>query len=130
MEEQQIERACKRIELLNQQVTNLALESEKLQKQIYQLQLQNSVLVEIAKVLKKDQGVNPKSLSNREKTIAIDALRKTFKLRDLLEIWELSKSSYFYQRIALCKADKYAQVKEQIRERFNSNYRCYGYRRI
>ncbi len=50
MEEQQIERACKRIELLNQQVTSLALESEKLQKQIYQLQLQNSVLVEIAKV--------------------------------------------------------------------------------
>lgn len=130
MEDQQIERACKRIELLNQQVTNLALESEKLQKQIYQLQLQNSVLVEIAKVLKKDQGVNPKSLSNREKTIAIDALRKTFKLRDLLEVLELSKSSYFYQRSALSKADKYAQVKEQIRERFNSNYRCYGYRRI
>lgn len=72
------------------------------------------MLVEVAKILKKDEDGNPQTLSNREKTIVIDVLRKSFKLKDLLEVLELSKSSYFYQRHAQARADKYAQVKEQI----------------
>ena len=129
-EEQRFERACKRVEFLEKQVTRLALESEELQKQIRHLQLQKDVLVEVAKILKKGEDGNPTTFSNREKTIVIDVLRKTFKLKDLLEALRLSKSSYFYQRTALSQPDKSAPVKEQIRETFNRNYRCYGYRRI
>lgn len=62
--------------------------------------------------------------------MVIDVLRKSFKLKDLLEVLELSKSSYFYQRNTQARADKYAQVKEQIFETFDQSYRCYGYRRI
>ena len=62
--------------------------------------------------------------------MVIDVLRKSFKLKDFLEVLELSKSSYFYQRNGQARADKYAQVKEQIIETFNQSYRCYGYRRI
>lgn len=62
--------------------------------------------------------------------MVIDVLSKSFKLKELLEVLELSKSSYFYQRNAQARADKYAQVKEQITETFNQSYRCYGYRRI
>lgn len=129
-EEQRLERACKKVELLESQVTTLELEAEQLQKQIQRLRLQKDVLVEVAKVLKKDKDANPQTLSNREKTIVIDVLRKSFKLKDLLEVMELSKSSYFYQRTAQSKTDKYASVKEQIIDTFNRNYRCYGYRRI
>ena len=111
-EEQRFERACKRVEFLEKQVTRLALESEELQKQIRHLQLQKDVLVEVAKILKKGEDGNPTTLSNREKTIVIDVLRKTFKLKDLLEALRLSKSSYFYQRTALSQPDKYAPVKE------------------
>ena len=38
----------------------------------------------------------------------IDVLRKNFKLKDLLEVWKLSKSSYFYLRTALSQPDEYA----------------------
>ena len=129
-QDQRLEHACKKVELLEKQVTTLVLEAEQLQKQIHRLRLQKDVLVEVAKVLKKDEDGNPQTLSNREKTIVIDVLRKSFKLKDLLEVMELSKSSYFYQRTAQSKTDKYAQVKKQIIETFNRNYRCYGYRRI
>ena len=128
--DQRFEQACKKVELLEKQVTSLVLESEHLQKQIRQLQLQKDVLMEVAKVLKKDEDGNPQTLSNREKAIVIDVLRSSYKLKDLLEALELSKSSYFYQRAALSKADKYAQIKEKIHETFDQNYRCYGYRRI
>lgn len=109
-------RQANRVEFLEKQVTALVLESEQLQKQIRRLQLQKDVLVEVAKILKKDEDGNPQTLSNREKTMVIDVLRKSFKLKDLLEVLELSKSSYFYQRNAQARADKYAQVKEQIIE--------------
>lgn len=49
-------------------------------------------------MLKKEQGVNLQSLSNREKTIVIDALRSQYKLGDLLGYLGLAKSSYFYQK--------------------------------
>lgn len=54
-------------------------------------------------MLKKEQGVNLQSLSNREKTIVIDALRSQYKLGDLLGYLGLAKSSYFYQKKVLPK---------------------------
>lgn len=108
-------------------MTSLVLESKQLQEQIYRLQPQKDVLVEVAKILKKDEDGNPRTLSNREKAIVIDVLKKSFKLKDLLEALALSKSSYFYQHAARERADK---LREQILETFNQSYRSYGYRRI
>lgn len=121
--EHRFERACQRVKDLEKQVTLLAQESEELRKQIRRLQLHKDVLVETMKILKKDEDGNPKSLSNRDKTIVIDVLRKTFKLKDLLEIFGFSKSSYFYHHMAQSRGDKYTQVKKQIHEMFDRSYR-------
>lgn len=79
--DQRVRQACNRVEFLEKQVTALVLESEQLQKQIRRLQLQKDVLVEVAKILKKDEDGNPQTLSNREKTMVIDVLRESFKLK-------------------------------------------------
>ncbi|NLV91557.1 MAG: transposase [Firmicutes bacterium] len=42
----------------------------------------------------------------------------------------IAKSSYFYQRKALGRSDKYIAMREEIREIFNENKCVYGYRRI
>ena len=81
-------------------------------------------------MLKKEQGVNLQSLSNREKTIVIDALRSQYKLGDLLGYSGLAKSSYFYQKKSLVQTDKYQNLKRLIKEIFNKNHQCYGYRRF
>lgn len=127
---EELTHALKKVEDLEKLVTDLALESEALQKEIYQLKLQKDVLVKTAEILKKDEGVNPNSLSNREKTIVIDALRNQYKLRDLLTSFGLSKSSYFYQKGSLSKPDKYFALKQLIKSAFLENRKCYGYRRI
>jgi transposase InsO family protein len=48
----------------------------------------------------------------------------------LLTAIELPRSSYYYHREALQRPDKYAEAKQAIAMIFESNYRCYGYRRI
>ena len=40
------------------------------------------------------------------------------------------RSSYYYQQKRAKKQDKYCHVKEKIKDIFESNHRCYGYRRI
>ena len=81
-------------------------------------------------MLKKEQGVNLQSLSNREKTIVIDTLRNQYQLKGLLGYLGLAKSCYFYQKKCLARADKYQNLKRYIKEIFNENHQCYGYRRI
>jgi len=45
-------------------------------------------------------------MTNREKTIVIDALREKYPLNELLAVVAISKSSYFYQKKALSRPDK------------------------
>ncbi|CTT29827.1 IS3 family transposase [Escherichia coli] len=42
----------------------------------------------------------------------------------------LARSSYFYHRAALKAGDKYATIRTMLTDIFNSNYQCYGYRRL
>ena len=79
----------------------MTTESEALQKEIHHLRLQKDVLVKAAECLKKEQSVNLQSLSNREKTIVINALRNQYKLGELLDYFGLAKSGYFYQKKSL-----------------------------
>ena len=42
----------------------------------------------------------------------------------------LARCSYFYYRARAVVSDKYLQVRQSITEIFESNRRCYGYRRL
>ena len=108
----------------------LLVEIESLRKRLYRQQLELDVLVKAAEIIKKDQGIDPTQLTNKEKTILIDALRKNYPLKDLLEIVSLPKSSYFYQRKVQGMPDKYADLRKEIKGIFLKAKRRYGYRRI
>ena len=60
----------------------------------------------------------------------IDALREKYRLKELLEELHIGKSSYCYQQSIKIKADKYYEIRQQIKSIFDENYQSYGYRRI
>ena len=71
---------------------------ETLQRDIRQLQLEHDLLKKANEVLKKGLGVDLQILSNREKTLLVDALKDLYRLPELLAQLELARSSYFYHR--------------------------------
>ena len=75
-------------------------------------------------------GINRQSLTNREKTQLVDALRPTYAVAELLYEVGLPRSSYFYHRARLQVADKYVEARHVMTDIFERNYRCYGYRRM
>lgn len=108
----------------------LLSEIELLKGQIQRLKLEKDILEAAAELIKKDPGVDLKSLSNREKTILIGALKHRHPLKYLMEGLCLSRSSYYYQMWALNCESKYEELKEHIVELFVMNNSCFGYRRI
>lgn len=112
------------------EVESLKEQAEALREQIYQLQLERDVLEVTAEILKKDQGADPKKLTNREKAAVIGALREKYPLNRLLENLSIPKSSYFYHRAALSLPDKYGNLRERVRAAFTQANGRYGYRRI
>lgn len=105
-------------------------EIERLQNQIKRLKLERDVLEVTAEIIKKDPGVDPKNLANREKALLVDALRTNHLLKDLLHCVKMSRSSYFYQHARLSAEDKYGELKARVRVLFEENGGRYGYRRI
>lgn len=103
---------------------------ESLRRDIRQLQLEHDILKKANELLKKGLGIDPQLLSNREKTMLVDALRQTYTLPELLVALSLARSCYFYHRARLLAADKYAGVRRVITDIFKLNHHCYGYRRI
>ena len=81
------------------------MELESLKRQVYRLQLELDILQKAAEVVKKDRGIDLRKMTNREKTIVIDALREKYPLNELLAVVAISKSSYFYQKKALSRPD-------------------------
>jgi transposase InsO family protein/transposase-like protein len=109
---------------------NLEKEVESLRRDIRKLQLEHDILKKANELLKKGLGVNPQLLTNREKTLLIDALKQTYALPELLIELGLARSSYFYHRARLRVSDKYAGARVAIADIFKLNHSCYGYRRI
>jgi len=103
---------------------------ETLRRDIRRLQLEQDILKKANELLKKDLGINPLLLTNREKTQLVDALRSTYKLAELLCVVGLARSSFFYHLARLQAADQYAEVRLAMADIFQRNYRCYGYRRM
>jgi putative transposase len=81
-------------------------------------------------IIKKGLGVDLQLLTNREKTLLVDALRELYALPELLAQLNLARSSYFYHRARVKVADKYLAVRQTLTDIFELNYRCYGYRRL
>jgi putative transposase len=93
-------------------------------------ELEHDLLKKASEIINKDLGVSLQLLTNREKTLLVDALKHTHALSDLLTELGLARSSYFYHRARLQIADKYAAARRAIADIFQLNHRCYGYRRI
>jgi transposase-like protein len=115
---------------LRRQVAELRDEAKELKRANYRLKMENDILTATAEVLKKVQGIDPRSLSNREKATVIDALRMTYPLNDLLLCLHMAKSSYFYQKNAMAAPDKYAEIRVAVRKEFEASDSVCGYRRI
>lgn len=108
----------------------LERELEALRRDVQRLQLEHDLLKKANELLKKDLGIDLRLLTNREKTLLVDALRQTYALPGLLVRLDLARSSYFYHRAQLRLGDRYAPLRQSVRELFEANRSCYGYRRI
>lgn len=74
---------------------SLEAEIADLQQQIRRLQMERDALEKAAELLKKAGGINLIHLKNPEKAEVIDALRPLYRLKELLQLFQISKSSYF-----------------------------------
>ena len=120
----------KSIEQLIREKAELEAKVKRLENDVYKLQLERDVLEKAGDILKKEEGINLDQLTNREKVFLIDALRNKYKLKELLPVLKLSKSSYCYQVQCIKSKDKYKELRQQIKELFMCNKEIYGYRRI
>lgn len=105
-------------------------EVARLNQEIRRQQMELDILKKAEEIIKKAPGISISHLNNREKTKIADALRQTYPLTELLHVLGLARSSYFYHRAALKAGDKYATIRTMLTDIFNSNYQCYGYRRL
>lgn len=101
-----------------------------LEQKLHVLQLEHDILKKANELIKKTSGVNPTHLSNREKTMLIDALATRYKRRELLRALELPRSSYFYHKSVLNRPNKYTDANKILVDIFKANHECYGYRRM
>lgn len=120
----------KDIEQLVQEKAELEAKVKRLEHDVYKLQLERDVLEKAGDILKKEKGINLDVLTNREKVFLIDALRCKYKLKELLPVLKLSKSSYCYQVNSIHTIDKYHELRNAIKIVFETNKSRYGYRRI
>lgn len=110
-------------------IARLREENRKLEERRRRAEIQVAVLEKAEEILKKEKGISLENLNNREKAMVIDALKKSFSVKELAKALNISKSSYCYNSRAL-KKDKYADVKACIRRLFIENNCSYGYRRM
>lgn len=94
----------------SEETDQLKQEVERLRKEVYRLQLEKDILEKAAQIIKKEKGINLNELTNKEKTILIDALKEKYPLKELLIELKISKSSYFYQENAMKLGDKFPQL--------------------
>ena len=104
-------------------------EITKLKEEHAKLELENKILKKANELLKKEIGANYENLTNKEKVIVISALKSEYKLKTLLLMINLKKSTFYYE-IKRIYHDKYSEIKELLKKIFYSNYSCYGYRRL
>lgn len=113
-----------------EEVESLRGEIELLESQIRRLKLEKALWEGAAALVKKDPGVDPANLTNREKATLVDALRSEFTVEELLDAMSMPKSSYYYQRNVIERGDKYADLRIRVREIFEESNATFGSERI
>jgi len=116
--------------LLLEEKDALLNEKKALQKEVRRLQLEVALLKGAAELIKKDPGVDPKNLNNKEKTILVDALRNEYTFKELIDSLQLACSSYYYHHNLASMPNKYEELHHHIIKLFEENGKIYGYRRI
>ncbi|MGF6301313.1 transposase-like protein [Paraburkholderia sp. WC7.3d] len=76
-----------------------------LRRDIRQLQLEHDILKKANELLKKDLGVDLQLLTNREKTLLVDALKQTYALSELLAELGLARSLDGDNELVRCSGD-------------------------
>lgn len=79
---------------------------EALRREVRQLRLEQNLLNKANELQKVGLGVHLQLLSNREKTLLINALNEHYDLPELLGQLGLASSSYFYHRARAAVGDK------------------------
>ena len=92
---------------------------EELLERIYYLEAENAIL-------KKVRRLN----SGKEKSKAIEELRQDFDLAVLLHCTSMARSSFYYYQKRFQMKDKYAEIKEMIKQIYHRHKGRLGYRRI
>ncbi len=104
--------------------------AESLRRDIDRLEFRRAILEGTVELLGKDRSVDPRMLANREKAILVESLRPAHRLNVLLEAVGMAKNSYLYQKKAIARPNRYADLRIRITEIFHENDGRYGYRRI
>lgn len=122
----------KRYDGLPNDVEELKKMQSDLKAQVRKLQLEIDVRQATLEILKKDPGTDPKRLTNAEKAAVISSLRPKWKLKDLLALTRMAKSSYEYAAAALARPEsaERAGARAAVVRAFGDSGGAYGYRRI
>ncbi|WP_438839039.1 IS3 family transposase [Streptococcus pluranimalium] len=99
-------------------------ELERLQRELEYLRAENAVLKKLLRI-----AIEGRSKAQRATTI-VQELINEFPLAMLLEILDLSRSTYYYQLKPLNKEEKDKAIKAEIKSIYNEHKGNYGYRRI
>lgn len=103
---------------------------ESLRQDVRRLKIERELLKQAHEILKNGADIDLHRLANKDKAVLVEALHGHYELPELLSLVGLARSSYFYHRARLELADKYVDLRQSITDIFDSNYRCYGYRRV
>lgn len=100
--------------------------------QLRRVQLELDVRQATLEIVKKDPGTDPNRLTNQEKAELVDALRPRWRLREILPIVGMAKSSYEYARNARLRGESAGRsaARKAIVEAFDASGGTYGYRRV
>ena len=109
---------------------NLPDDIDELKRRCAKLELDNAILEQTIDILKKDPGVDPSELSNREKMMVIDALKGRFCVSALCGELGISRSSYYYARAAESRPDPHREVRARIRAIFVRSRETFGSERV
>lgn len=103
-----------------------------LKAQVRKLQLEIDVRQATLEILKKEPGTDPNRLTNAEKAAIVSSLRPKWRLKDLLALMQMAKSSYEYAAAALVRpgSAERAELRAAVIKAFDDSGGTYGYRRI
>ncbi len=115
---------------LSEEAAELLSEITELKRHVRKLNLEKDILEGTIEILKKDPGVDPKNLTNKEKSILVAALKSEYKVYELLESLGIRRSTFFYIQNTMKQPFKYEETQGRIKSLFKENDSRYGYRRL